>query len=163
MHRDKPARLADEHSGRVGVDERMNSILIPRPVCASATAVLSAAALALTGCSHRPIVVQTPSPTVIQEAPPPAPAPTVMAAPAPVTPPPVIVVNQAPPAPRAESASPQPSPQHVWIPGYWAWRSNQQQWIEGHWEIPPHPGATWMPARWDQRGSEYVFTDGYWQ
>lgn len=58
---------------------------------------------------------------------------------------------------------PQPSPESVWIPGYWAWRNNQQQWVAGQWQIPPRPGATWVPARWEPRGSEYVFIDGYWQ
>jgi hypothetical protein len=116
-----------------------------------------AGAFVFAGCSHRPIIVQTPAPTVIQ-------APASAAAPvAATTPPPLIVVNQPPPAPLQETQSPQPSPQDVWIPGYWAWRNNQQQWIPGHWEVPPHPGATWIPARWEQRGSEYVFVDGYWQ
>lgn len=106
----------------------------------------------LAGCVHHPIIVQTPAPTVIQ---------TPAAAPA--QPPPMIVVNQAPPAPLQDTMAPQPSPQDVWIPGYWAWRNNQQQWIQGHWEIPPHPGATWVPARWEQNGNEYEFVDGYWQ
>lgn len=86
-----------------------------------------------------------------------APAPTPTGSPA------VIVVNQPPPAPLHDTQAPQPSSQHVWIPGYWAWRGNQQQWIAGHWEVPPRAGATWVGARWEQRGSDYVFVDGYWQ
>lgn len=113
----------------------------------------------LAGCVHRPVIVQTPAPTVIQ-----APAPAAATPPpAATTPPPVIVVNQPPPAPLRDTMSPQPAPDEVWIPGYWAWRDNQQQWIAGHWETPPHPGATWVPPRWEQRGSDWVFVDGYWQ
>ena len=119
--------------------------------------IIAGAAVALTAGCHRPIIVQAPPATVIQQAPAPA------VAPAATTPPPVIVVNQPPPAPLHDTQVPQPSPEDVWIPGYWAWRNNQQQWIPGHWAVPPHPGATWVPARWEQRGSEYVFIDGYWQ
>ncbi|HVU36288.1 MAG TPA: YXWGXW repeat-containing protein [Opitutaceae bacterium] len=119
---------------------------------------LAAALLMCSGCVHHPIIVQTPAPTVIQAS---TPAPA-EAAPSPAQPP-VIVVNQPPPAPLQDSMSPQPSSQDVWIKGYWAWRDNQQQWVPGHWEVPPHPGATWIPARWEQRGSDYVFIDGYWQ
>ncbi len=123
-------------------------------------ALVGGTGFAMAGCSHRPIIVQTPAPTVIQT---PASAPAMAdAAPAPAAPP-VIVVNQAPPAPLQDTMLPQPSPQDVWIPGYWAWRNNQQQWIAGHWEIPPHSGATWVAPRWEQRGNDYVFIDGYWQ
>lgn len=157
---DKPARPIGELSREGGVDGRMNSTqyLYAASVRRWVPCLAGGAALLVAGCSHRPIVVQTPAPTVIQT----PPAATTEAAPAP-TPPAVIVVNQAPPAPLQDTMPPQPSPQHVWIPGYWAWRNNQQQWITGHWEIPPHPGATWVEPRWEQRGSEYVFIDGYWQ
>jgi len=139
-----------------GVDGSMNSIpTFPAPRAGALLVLVTVGALSFAGCSHRPIIVQTPAPTVIQsQAPAPAPA---------MTPPPLVVVNQAPPAPLQETQSPQPSQQHVWINGYWAWRANQQQWIPGHWEMPPRPGATWVPARWEPRGSEYVFVDGYWQ
>jgi hypothetical protein len=59
--------------------------------------------------------------------------------------------------------TPKPSSDYVWIPGYWAWRLGQQQWIAGHWETPPHPGAKWVAPRWDHQGDGYVFVQGYWQ
>jgi len=137
----------------------MNSIIKSCPIQAVAfLALVTGGTGFLAGCGHRPIIVQTPAPTVIQA--PAAPAPAAAVA---TTPPPVVVVDQAPRAPLPETQAPQPSPQDVWIPGYWAWRDNQQQWIAGHWELPPSPGATWVPARWEQRGSEYVFVDGYWR
>jgi hypothetical protein len=137
----------------------MNSTQLfgPAPVRSLAITLGALSGLVVAGCSHRPIIVQTPAPTVIQT---PAAAPAMAQ---PVSAPPVVVVNQPPPAPLPESMTSQPSPQHVWIPGYWAWRNNQQQWVGGHWELPPRPGATWVPSRWEQRGSEYVFVDGYWQ
>jgi hypothetical protein len=164
---DKPARIRREPFTVAAVDAVMNSNLLfasPRAWTTAGVSLLgSALALGLAGCGHRPIIVQTPAPTVVQA---PAPAPAIMTAPAPAPTPPtheVIVVNQAPPPPQQESMSPQPSTEHVWIAGYWAWRNNQQQWVPGHWEIPARPGATWIPARWEQRGSEYVFIEGYWQ
>src|ERR1017187_10546828 len=50
-----------------------------------------------------------------------------------------IVVTQAPPALQTEVVLAQPSPQHVWIPGYWTWRSEQYQWTARQWEPPPRP------------------------
>jgi hypothetical protein len=164
---DKQARIRREPFNAAAVDAGMNSNLLsasPRAWTVAAVSIVGGVVtLAFAGCGHRPIIVQTPSPTVVQT---PAPAPTIMTAPPPAPTPPtheVIVVNQAPPPPRPDTVAPQPSPEHVWIAGYWAWRDNQQQWVPGHWEIPPRPGATWIPARWEQRGSEYVFIEGYWQ
>jgi hypothetical protein len=73
-----------------------------------------------------------------------------------------IVVTQAPPALQTEVVLAQPSPQHVWIPGYWTWRSEQYQWMAGHWELPPSSGSTWFAPRWEQEGNAYRFHEGYW-
>lgn len=74
----------------------------------------------------------------------------------------MIVVTQAPPAPQQEVALAQPSPQHVWIRGYWTWRDNQYQWMSGHWELPPNSGSVWVAPRWEQEGNAYRFHEGYW-
>ena len=64
---------------------------------------------------------------------------------------------------RQEVVLAQPSPRDVWIPGYWTWRSDQYQWMAGHWELPPNSGSAWVSPRWAQEGNAYRFYEGYWQ
>src|ERR1035438_4058566 len=52
-----------------------------------------------------------------------------------------VIVTQAPPAMQQEVVLAQPSPQYVWIRGFWTWRDNQYQWMAGHWELPPSQGS----------------------
>jgi hypothetical protein len=73
-----------------------------------------------------------------------------------------VVVTQGPPALRQEVVLAQPSPQHVWIPGYWTWRDNEYQWMAGHWELPPSSGSVWVAPRWVQEGNAFRFYEGYW-
>lgn len=121
---------------------------------------LGAVLLTGAGCGRRPIVVQAAPATIIQtSAPTPPPAIATPSDPAPA----VIVMKEAPPPPRFEQATPQPSSDAVWIPGYWYWRDGQQQWVAGHWDVPPRVGATWVAPRWEKRGDEYIFIQGYWQ
>src|SRR5436190_4457960 len=56
-------------------------------------------------------------------------APTVAPAP--------VLEQPLPPAVSQEVAEPQPSPQHVWIPGHWRWQEGTHVWIAPHWELPP--------------------------
>jgi hypothetical protein len=129
----------------------------PRRALFAASAIgLAGAMIAGSGCSHRPIIVQAPPATVIQN-PAPASAPTTTSTP------PVIVMRDAPPPPRYEQTTPQPSSDTVWIPGYWFYRDGEQQWVSGHWDTPPRVGATWIPPRWERQGDGYVFIQGYWQ
>ena len=126
--------------------------------------VLSVSTLA--GCARRPIIVQTPAPTVVQN---PAP-PTVVQTPAPAstslapTGRDVIVVKEAPPPPREEAPPPPPpSREYTWVAGYWGYRDGHQEWIPGHYERPPRSEASWVPARWEHRGDGYVYIEGYWR
>jgi hypothetical protein len=122
--------------------------------------------LVLGGCARRPIIVQAPPATVVQN---PAPT-TVVQTPAPAAAPAmaptgrdVIVIKEAPPPPREEVPPPPPSRSYTWIPGYWTVQSGQQEWVPGRYETPPRPGATWVAPRWERRGEGYVFIDGYWR
>jgi hypothetical protein len=72
------------------------------------------------------------------------------------------IVTQAPPALQQEVVLAQPSPQHVWLAGYWTWRNNQYEWMAGHWELPPSPGSTWVLPRWESENGAYRFYEGYW-
>ena len=93
-----------------------------------------------------------------QEAVAPAPVAT------PTTPAPeVVVVREAPPPPAREYIIERPSPNHVWIGGYWTWRLGRHVWVSGRWELPPRANVVWVAPRWEFRGNGYVFLEGYWQ
>ena len=72
------------------------------------------------------------------------------------------IVTEAPPALQSEVVLAQPSPNYVWVAGYWTWSSQQYEWTSGHWAMPPSPGAMWVAPRWEQQGNAYKFTEGYW-
>lgn len=73
------------------------------------------------------------------------------------------VVLQAPPAPQAPQAVPaRPSPDHLWIVGYWTWRNARYEWMAGHWETPPHSGAVWVNPTWTEENGAFRFFEGYW-
>jgi hypothetical protein len=76
---------------------------------------------------------------------------------------PGVRVTVAPPALRMEVAPRAPSPRHMWLPGYWAWRGGTHVWIGGHWALPPAPGYTWEPAAWVSENGAYTFYDGHWR
>ncbi|MGC9451369.1 MAG: YXWGXW repeat-containing protein [Oceanipulchritudo sp.] len=75
----------------------------------------------------------------------------------------LIIVTQAPPVPPPEVVVAQPTPHHLWIPGYWTWRHERYEWMAGHWEVPPRPGAQWVNPRWENEGNAYRFFEGYWE
>ncbi|MEO5715726.1 MAG: hypothetical protein ABIT37_19760, partial [Luteolibacter sp.] len=51
----------------------------------------------------------------------------------------------------------------VWIPGYWAWDEDQNDfiWISGIWRNLP-PGRQWVPGYWSEAQGQYQWTSGYW-
>lgn len=50
-----------------------------------------------------------------------------------------------------------------WIPGYWAWDEDQDDfiWISGIWRKLP-PGRQWNPGYWGQADDQSQWTSGYW-
>lgn len=101
----------------------------------------------------RDAVVVTPPPpgtTTIVTAPPPTPGQQQ-----------VVVV--APPAPRVEVVYARPSPYHIWVPGYWAWRGGRHVWIAGRYELPPRGRQAWVEPRWERRSGSYIFIEGHWR
>jgi hypothetical protein len=79
-----------------------------------------------------------------------------------------VIVQQAPPTPlpppqTAEVVGPSPSPDALWIPGYWDYNGTGYAWAPGHWEIPPPSSQSYVAAHWESRGGGYVFLRGYWQ
>lgn len=75
----------------------------------------------------------------------------------------VEMIVQAPPPPRHEHRGHRPGDDYVWIDGYWAWRGNHHEWVEGRWDRPPHGRHEWIAPRWEHRGGSYVFIEGSWR
>ena len=59
-----------------------------------------------------------------------------------------------------------PSPEYVWVEGYWYPQGSHYVWHNGYWTRPPYAGAYWVPpyyvsgryyaGRWEgDRGSVY--------
>lgn len=73
------------------------------------------------------------------------------------------LVNRAPPAPIAENPPPQPFPQAIWIPGYWFWLNERQDfiWICGVWRLPP-PERIWAPGHWKEIENGWTYICGAW-
>jgi hypothetical protein len=73
-----------------------------------------------------------------------------------------LVIEAAPPAVRVEVVGRPPSPDHFWIPGYWAWRPGVgHTWVGGRWEHS-RPGWAWSRARWAHEGRHWRFAAGHW-
>ncbi|HTQ38074.1 MAG TPA: YXWGXW repeat-containing protein [Pirellulales bacterium] len=51
----------------------------------------------------------------------------------------------------------------VWIPGYWAWADDRQDfiWVSGVWRAAP-PGQTWVPGYWSEVDGGFQWTAGLW-
>jgi len=66
-------------------------------------------------------------------------------------------INETPPDLRPESGS------VVWIPGYWSWDSqgNDFVWVTGVWRVPP-PGMQWIPGYWATTSGGYRWVPGFW-
>lgn len=57
--------------------------------------------------------------------------------------------------------TPQPSNDHIWVPGTWVYRETRYLWQPGYWIIGS-PGWIWVPACYVWTPCGYVFVDGYW-
>lgn len=74
-----------------------------------------------------------------------------------------VVVHAAPPPLRADVITVAPSPEHVWVSGYWVWRNDDWAWQSGYWEPRPHPKAEWVPGQWVATSSGWLWKDGRWR
>jgi hypothetical protein len=78
---------------------------------------------------------------------------------------PDLLVERQPPDPVPE-LPPDARPEGdnvVWIPGYWAWSEDVDDfiWVSGVWRDVP-PGHEWVPGYWDQTSEGYRWIHGYW-
>ncbi|MEX2560295.1 MAG: hypothetical protein WD403_10295, partial [Pirellulales bacterium] len=81
-----------------------------------------------------------------------------------VDPAPGIFVSAIPPE-LIEELPPEVRPEGdvVWIPGYWAWDDELDEfiWISGVWRVPP-PGYAWMHGYWEEVDQGFQWITGYW-
>lgn len=50
-----------------------------------------------------------------------------------------------------------------WIPGYWSWsqQDNDFIWVSGTWRVPP-PGHVWIEGKWKSFSEGWVWLPGFW-
>ena len=74
-----------------------------------------------------------------------------------------ITPPSAPPAPRAYVQQAAPAPNYVWVPGYWSWEEQSQQWawVDGYW-IEDQPGYVIVQPEWVNDGGRWVHRRGGW-
>lgn len=70
------------------------------------------------------------------------------------------------PPPPIEEVIPdeKPAGNHVvWVPGYWSWDSDRNDyiWVSGCWRAVP-PNTSWIPGYWAQVGGGYQWVPGFW-
>jgi len=76
---------------------------------------------------------------------------------------PGIVAPRQPPA-TVEEMPPDEKPEGAaWIPGYWAWDDDRNDfiWVSGIWRVPP-PNCNWVPGYWTQVAGGWQWTSGLW-
>lgn len=72
-------------------------------------------------------------------------------------------VPEKPPEPINERIPRQLDFQAEWIGGYWAWDTQEGQfvWVSGAWRRPP-PGHQWVTGFWKQAEEGWVWFPGFW-
>ncbi len=75
----------------------------------------------------------------------------------------VAVVRTRPPAARYEIRTVAPSPDSVWIDGYWQFQRGDWVWIAGHWGRRPAAGAEWVPGHWIETRKGWEWIPGHWR
>lgn len=73
-----------------------------------------------------------------------------------------VTVRVAPPPLPVYIQPPCPVEGFIWIPGYWAYGTDDYYWVPGVWVRPPRFGYLWTPGYWGLVGGFYGFHPGYW-
>ena len=73
-----------------------------------------------------------------------------------------VVVTEQAPAARVEVVPAAPSPNHVWIGGYWMHHGGSWVWVEGRYVVRPRPHAVWVPGHWERHPRGWVWVYGHW-
>ena len=75
----------------------------------------------------------------------------------------VRYVDREPPPLRVERAPLPPSPDHVWISGYWSWDGRAYLWVPGRYHARPHPRAVWEEGHWSRHERGWYWVEGRWR
>jgi hypothetical protein len=75
-----------------------------------------------------------------------------------------VSVRIAPPPLPTYIQPPCPEYGYIWVPGYWAWDDDDEDfyWVPGTWVQPPRLGWLWTPGWWEYGWNGYVYHEGYW-
>ncbi len=76
---------------------------------------------------------------------------------------PVVESDQAPPEIIVETRPAAPSVHHVWVPGYWAWRSGHYIWVKGVHVLPPRGQTAWVSGHYVRAGLRWRWIPGHWR
>jgi hypothetical protein len=74
------------------------------------------------------------------------------------------IIAREPPALLEEiPADQKPEGDVQWIPGYWAWDDDRNDflWVSGIWRLPP-PGREWIAGHWAQVDGGWQWVPGFW-
>lgn len=78
---------------------------------------------------------------------------------------PTPIVPKKPPDPIPEEPPPQKRDGNnlQWIPGYWTWDTDRQQyiWVSGCWRQAP-PDRKWVPGHWTEAAGGWQWVPGFW-
>lgn len=74
-----------------------------------------------------------------------------------------VYVRVAPPPLRVEVIGVAPSPNHLWIGGFWQWGGREHVWVPGRWTVRARAGAIWVPGHWKRTSHGWIFTEGRWR
>jgi hypothetical protein len=73
------------------------------------------------------------------------------------------IATTEPPAPMQERMGRAPSRSHIWVGGYWHWRTRRWAWIRGRWAIPPRGFHAWVPGHWMRFRRGWYWRPGHWR
>jgi hypothetical protein len=73
-----------------------------------------------------------------------------------------LSVNFGPPPIPYYVQPPDPIPNYIWSPGYWAYAYGGYYWVPGTWVPAPEPGLYWTPGYWAWNDGHYYWYPGYW-
>jgi hypothetical protein len=74
----------------------------------------------------------------------------------------VRIVPQARPALRHEVRTERPSPNHVWVGGFWHHTGTDWNWNDGRWAERPQPKARWVAPRYQKAKGGTRYSPGHW-